>query len=788
MIRRHSAPMALTSPQQFLAALRTSRLFSADQLTQLEAEHANEDVSACMRKMVERKWLTEYQAEQVLSGFGEGLVLGQYRILDRLGEGGMAQVYRAEHILMKRTVAMKVIAARPWSDLEHGFDSLEIGWHSEEAVRPPGTAAQIEQGDPGAIDRFHHEVRIAAQLDHPNIVRAHDAAEARGLYFLVMEFVDGIDLSAHVAQGGPLPVAVACDYVRQAALGLQYAHERGLVHRDIKPSNLLVTKTGLVKILDLGLARLAGAIPRDAGRSPNGSDVSGLAGTPDYMAPETAQDSRCHDIRSDLYSLGCTFYFLLTSQVPFPGGGWPEKLLRHQLDSAPSVVVVRPDVPNEIAVILQRLMAKDPGQRYATPAELAADLDTWLTANRASADPVLVLPAATTSATSVPTVSMDERTPVNSEIRNPKSEKRGSDVGFRITNIGFLRGRLAAACIIGLVAALLLRGSVDRLRKPTPHDAGRASSSSGDAGRSSDFTIEGNSERFRTLSAAVASASDGAVIMIEGDGPYQVQSLRLAGKALTLRAGDGYRPRILFIHEPDAPPWQPLLAADRPLRLEGLELVYAAPANNSATDPAHLVYVEKAALTMRNCVVHSPHGSASVVCRDCREVSLDGCRLTAAALALCVETAGSGTTVRLHATHVNVEAPGGAALSLWASENGRVGTLRLELESCTVQAARVIAIGLLPNHIYVNTRHDHFAFRDALLSYASSPDPGDWRRATTWQEVDNTYETSGGWLSINGVQHDVSDAGTWHNLWNPSQSRTPSANQAAPATSAVGSP
>src|SRR5262249_59179566 len=138
-----------------------------------------------------------------------------------------------------------------------------------------GKVSQSVQHDPGAVDRFHHEVQITAQLDHPNIVRAYDAAEARGLFFLVVEYVDGIDLSARVAQGGPLPVALACDYIRQAALGLHYAYERGLVHRDIKPSNLLVTKNGVVKILDLGLARLAGAIPKDLDAAPTGSDLSG---------------------------------------------------------------------------------------------------------------------------------------------------------------------------------------------------------------------------------------------------------------------------------------------------------------------------------------------------------------------------------------------------------------------------------------------------------------------------------------------------------------------------------
>jgi hypothetical protein len=155
-----------------------------------------------------------------------------------------------------------------------------------------------------------------------------------------------------------------------------------------------------------------------------------------------------------------------------------------------------------------------------------------------------------------------------------------------------------------------------------------------------------------------------------------------------------------------------------------------------------------------------------VVCRGCREVRLDGCQLTAASLALCVETANSGTDVRLHDTRVEVEAPGNAALSLWAAENGRDGTLRLDLDNCTIQGGRAIAFGVLPRSIDVNARHDRFTFRDALLSYACSPAPDDWRRVTTWHDEDNTYEGSGSrWLRVNGRSEEVSDLPAWRKLW-----------------------
>ncbi|HMF13305.1 MAG TPA: serine/threonine-protein kinase, partial [Gemmataceae bacterium] len=546
-----------------------------------------------------------------------------------------------------------------------------------------------------------------------------------------------------------------------------------LVHRDVKPSNLLVTKNGVVKILDLGLARLAGAIPKDLDAAPTGSDLSGLAGTPDYMAPETAQDSRCADIRSDLYSLGCTFYFLLTSQAPFPGGGWPEKLLRHQLDSAPSAVVIRPDVPDEIAGVLQRLMAKDPAERYGTPAELAVDLERWLAAHTVSADPVPAL-LATTNGTSAPTVSLNQKTPnvMATSERDSATPAPASMPSIlvlfphRWSGLSWPLG-LVAASIVGLAAALLLRGSAGGLRKANDRQAGPVETSGIAREGSVRFVTEGSSEGYATLASAVAAAPDDAVIVIEGDGPVHLGPQRLHGKALTLRAGGGSRPRLRFVPTTSGQPWEPLLASNRPLRLEGLELSHESDTRASAPETAHLVYVEKAALVMVNCVVDAPRSIASVVCRDCHEVRLDDCRLKAAALALCVETGESGTNVRLHDTRIQVEAADGAAVSTWASGNGRDGSVRLDLDDCTILGGRAIAFGTLPRHVEVNARHDHFAFRNSLVSFASSGEAREWRRVTTWQEEDNTYEAGGaGWLRVNGVSTGVADLSAWRELWN----------------------
>jgi serine/threonine protein kinase/putative intracellular protease/amidase len=266
----------------------------------------------------------------------------RYRVLGVLGAGGMGVVYKAEHRLMHRPVALKVINRRYTLDTE-------------------------------AIDRFRREVRAAAQLSHPNIVTAHDAEQAGDLHFLVMEFVEGVDLAKLVSRKGPMAVATACHLIRQAALGLQHAHEKGLVHRDIKPNNLVVTRKGQLKILDFGLARLTD--PDGPAHSTAGLTAPSLVmGTPDFLSPEQARDARKADIRSDLYSLGCTLFYLLTGRVPFPAGSVIETMFRHCEDRPESVCALRPEVPQELSDIVARLMAKRPEDRYQTPAELAAAL------------------------------------------------------------------------------------------------------------------------------------------------------------------------------------------------------------------------------------------------------------------------------------------------------------------------------------------------------------------------------------------------------------------------------
>jgi serine/threonine-protein kinase len=267
----------------------------------------------------------------------------RYRLLSELGAGGMGVVYKAEHRLMERTVALKVINRR--------FTANKL-----------------------ALDRFRREVKAAAKLHHPNIVAAFDADQAGELHFLVMEFVPGISLGQLVTKQGPMPVHQACRCIVQAAQGLQHAHEHGMVHRDIKPHNLMVTKAGQVKILDFGLARLGDDLEGDARLT--GLDT--VVGTPDFLAPEQARNSRGVDVRADVYSLGCTLYFLLTGQPPHPEGSAIEKMLRHCERDADPVEELRPDVPAALAEVVRKMMARLPEDRYQTAKEAAVALTPFM--------------------------------------------------------------------------------------------------------------------------------------------------------------------------------------------------------------------------------------------------------------------------------------------------------------------------------------------------------------------------------------------------------------------------
>jgi serine/threonine protein kinase len=293
-------------------------------------------------QLIRDGFLTHFQAEQLLQGKWRRFTIGRYKVLERIGSGGMASVFLCEHKLMRRRVAVKVL--------------------------PTAKAA-----DPASLERFHREARAVAALDHPNIVHAYDIDQDENLHFLVMEYVDGASLQDLVKRSGPLSLPRAAQYIHQTALGLEHAHAAGLIHRDIKPANLLVDRLGTVKILDMGLARFFN--DEDDILTKKYDDQ--VLGTADYLAPEQAVDSHAVDVRADIYSLGATFYFLLTGRTPFGEGTVTEKLMWHQTRRPQPVTEFRTDVPEEIARLIDTMMAKFPEQRLQLPRDVVAALADW---------------------------------------------------------------------------------------------------------------------------------------------------------------------------------------------------------------------------------------------------------------------------------------------------------------------------------------------------------------------------------------------------------------------------
>jgi len=355
--------MDTESSHQLASALRDCGLYPNDAVLAAEAVlAAGGDDAALAEHLFALGVVTSYQQRKIRVGRIHEILFGSFLILDKIGEGGMGKVYRAYQLRVRRMVALKV-------------------------VRPQLMSNKT------VLHRYKREAAAVAALDHPNIVKLHDADEHQGRYYLEMEFIDGIDLARLVKEFGKPPtiglaqVSEACEYVRQAALGLHQAHEQRLVHRDIKPSNLLVSGhrallgtdgKAIVKILDMGLVRSLEVDDEDfrADLTRDGTVV----GTPDYMSPEQAKNSKTVDGRADLYSLGCTLYYLLKGQPPFAEGNPIEKLLKHQVDPAPNLRKTRPDVPEGVAAIVDRLLQKKPADRYQSAAEVAVALLPYSTA------------------------------------------------------------------------------------------------------------------------------------------------------------------------------------------------------------------------------------------------------------------------------------------------------------------------------------------------------------------------------------------------------------------------
>jgi serine/threonine protein kinase len=330
---------------EFLSLVAKSGLVTAKQLDEFFGGNPPDDPTAAANELVRGELLTPYQSKLLLAGKFRGFLLGPYKLLRPLGQGGMGVVFLAEHTGLGRQVAVKVLAA------DKAKDRL-------------------------ALERFQREARAAAALSHPNIVTLHDISQGNGVHFLVMEYVEGNDLQSLMAQTGPLHYAQAADYVAQAAAGLHHAHQKGFIHRDVKPANLMLAKDGAVKVLDMGLAR-SFADDRD---NLTGALAEGdVTGTVDFLSPEQALS---HDLdqRTDIYSLGATFYALLTGHPPFTGTT-AQKLLQHQVADPPAVTKkLRGRVPPALSDVIATMMAKSPADRYQTAEEVIDALGPWLPA------------------------------------------------------------------------------------------------------------------------------------------------------------------------------------------------------------------------------------------------------------------------------------------------------------------------------------------------------------------------------------------------------------------------
>jgi eukaryotic-like serine/threonine-protein kinase len=402
--------MAISSSGLLMDALRQHSLLSAAQLAQLPNMTKGRCANArgFCKLLLQRGWLSVYQVNQLLAGKGHELTIGPYYVVDKLGQGGLSSVFKGRHREHGNLVAIKIIKPEVFAS-------------------------------PEGRQQFLQEVEAMARLDHPNIVQFCDADQFKDTFYFAMEYVDGTDMGKVVRLSGALPVHEACDYIRQAALGLQHAFERNLIHRDIKPVNLFLTHVPeeapkqsvfatrqdlaremnqgkatvrmkpLIKILDWGLASL---------RNPKGvvcdDDIAtSVVGTADFLSPEQARNANTVDIRGDIYSLGCSLYFLLTGQAPFPNGTLMQKILQHQQNDPMPLDVFREDLPAGLTTILSRMMAKQPDDRFQTPASAAMALQPF---TKRMPTPASNVSLPTTSKSPLPGPSAD--TPLPAALRS----------------------------------------------------------------------------------------------------------------------------------------------------------------------------------------------------------------------------------------------------------------------------------------------------------------------------------------------------------------------------------
>jgi hypothetical protein len=421
------------------------------------------DPRALADHLVRAGLLTRFQARKLLGGAFRGLVLGAYCVLAPLGRGGMGTVYLARDGASGEYVALKIL--------------------------PPHKARAEER----LLARFRREMEMSRRVAHPNLAWVYDAGQYHGVYFLAMEYLPGRTLSRLVSEKGPLPVGRAARLLAEVAAALEHVHNQGLVHRDIKPSNVMVTPNGHAKVLDLGLALVAGEKADDP------LVVGGpgyVVGTMDYIAPEQARDPIGVDRRADVYSLGCTLYFALTGRPPFPGGTSREKIRRQKHDEPTPLRVVLPDVPPAFAAVVRKMMEKDPEDRYPSAAAVEEELRGWADPGPAlppdrpgdpgyaaeiaavqEAEPVVEVEAAELSFDGQPTgLVPDWVFELDPSLGpSPRRRRRGGVLGFLRNPIFILLVLLlASAVVIGLLAWRLLTLDAAPHRAPAPRPAAGA--------------------------------------------------------------------------------------------------------------------------------------------------------------------------------------------------------------------------------------------------------------------------------------------------------------------------
>ena len=342
--------MAKLSAENFIDYVERSRLVAEDQLQTsldaLKAQHGGnlpEDSEVVANHLINAGLITQWHADKIQDRKYKGFRLGQYKLLRLIGTGGMSSVYLAEHVLMKQKRAVKVLPKSRVNDSSY-------------------------------LARFHLEAQATASLDHPNIVRAYDVDNEGDQHFLVMEYIDGKDMQNIVKQEGPLPLELACNYIAQTAEGMAYAHANNLIHRDIKPANLLIDDKGIVRILDLGLALYSDGAKASLTIAHN----ENVLGTADYLSPEQAVNSHKVDLRTDIYSLGCTLYFLLTGHPPFTDGTLAQRIAKHQTTMPEDVRKDRPECPRDLVDICVKMMQKKADKRFQNMQQVAKALETWL--------------------------------------------------------------------------------------------------------------------------------------------------------------------------------------------------------------------------------------------------------------------------------------------------------------------------------------------------------------------------------------------------------------------------